>query len=57
MFYNDIYDDFYRYATDENKVIENKNNISAWCILIDFNGYIPKFSLPLYCINLLLKKI
>ena len=54
MFNNDIYDDFYKYANDGNKVTQNKINASVWCILD--NDYIPKFSLSLYCINLLLKK-
>lgn len=57
MFNNDIYDDFHKYATDGNKVIQNKSNASVWCIVVGVHDYIPEFNLSLYCINLLLKKI
>ena len=39
MLNNDIYDDFYKYANDGNKVTQNKINASVWCI--HNNGYIP----------------
>lgn len=35
---------------------KNFKNAYVWCILVGFGGYILKFNLSLYYINLLLKK-